>query len=203
MIGPYVSTDPPEARLGIRRTVCPGWKCTIHPNGVRRGRFSWGRYRQSLQDWTLAGAGTLGIHLRWLPRARIEIPFRDCRRGNRIALGKSSDDQRAFTPRNQPHHRVVSHECRRLGIEPGASEPGSRRQSITPPPQARGGSDETSRCHHGPRALPLRAAMRPDPLSSPQSITPPPQARGGSNETSRCHHGPRALPLRAAMRPDP
>jgi len=26
------------------------------------------------------GAGTLGIHLRWLPRARIEIPFRDCRR---------------------------------------------------------------------------------------------------------------------------
>ena len=29
----------------------------------------------------MAGAGTLGIHLRWLPRARIEIPFRDCRRG--------------------------------------------------------------------------------------------------------------------------
>jgi hypothetical protein len=27
-----------------------------------------------------AGAETLGIHLRWLPRARIEIPFRDCRR---------------------------------------------------------------------------------------------------------------------------
>ena len=26
-----------------------------------------------------AGAETLGIHLRWLPRARIEIPFRDCR----------------------------------------------------------------------------------------------------------------------------
>jgi hypothetical protein len=43
--------------------------------------------------------------------------------GNRIALGKSSDDQRAFTPRNQSHHRVVWHECRRLGIEPGASEP--------------------------------------------------------------------------------
>ena len=45
-----------QADMARRRQVRRrGWKCTINPNGARRGRFSWGRYRQSLQDWTLAG----------------------------------------------------------------------------------------------------------------------------------------------------
>ena len=35
------------------------------------------RVRQSLQDWSVGRAGTQGSHLRWLPWARIEIPFRD------------------------------------------------------------------------------------------------------------------------------
>ena len=170
----------------------------------------------------MAGAGTLGIHLRWLPRARIEIPFRDCRRGtasrsanpatinvpsrletklttascgtNAAALGSS--------PIRVSPYRVANHPPRHSGREsgvPGASEPGSRRQSITPPPQSRGGSNETSRCHHGPRALPLRAAMRPDPLPSVANHKTPPQARGGSNGTSRCRHSQRA-PLSAPNR---
>ncbi len=46
------------------------------------------RSRQSLQDWVRVGAKTPGIHLRWLPGATIEFPYRertmkDCRsRGN-------------------------------------------------------------------------------------------------------------------------
>ena len=35
------------------------------------------RSRQSLQDWSRAGAVTPGIHLRWLPGARVEFPSRD------------------------------------------------------------------------------------------------------------------------------
>ena len=98
--------------------------------------------------------------------------------------------------------RVANHPPRHTGREsgvPDASEPGSRCQSITPPPQARGGSNETSRCHHGQKALPLRAAMRPDPLPSVANQKTPPQARGGSNGTSRCRHSQRA-PLSAPNR---
>ena len=73
-----VLTDPPEARCGLRRTASLGWKSTVPANRVRRGRFAWGRYRQSLQDWAFGGTQTQGIHLRWLPWARVEIPFRDC-----------------------------------------------------------------------------------------------------------------------------
>ena len=145
----------------------------------------------------MAGAGTLGIHLRWLPRARIEIPFRDCRRAT---ASRSANPATINVPsRLETNLTTAWHECRHLGTEPGASEPGSRCQSITPPPQARGGSNETSRCHHGPRALPLRAAMRPDPLPSVANQKTPPQARGGSNGTSRCRHSQRA-PLSAPNR---
>jgi hypothetical protein len=93
-------------------------------------------------------------------------------------------------------HRATLAESRECRMRPS---PGSRRQSITPPPQARGGSNETSRCHHGQKALPLRAAMRPDPLPSVANQKTPPQARGGSNGTSRCRHSQRA-PLSAPNR---
>ena len=203
----------------------------------------------------MAGAGTLGIHLRWLPRARIEIPFRDCRRAT---ASRSANPATINVPsRLETNLTTAWHECRHLGTEPGASEPGSRCESPTAPPwprvesagcvraparvanqahlphrqeagatehrravtgkeppplhgkrdltpyrpfpQARGGSNETSRCHHGQRALPLRAAMRPDPLPSVANHKTPPQARGGSNGTSRCRHWQRA-PLSAPNR---
>ena len=105
----------------------------------------------------MAGAGTLGIHLRWLPRARIEIPFRDCRRAT---ASRSANPATINVPsRLETNLTTAWHECRHLGTEPGASEPGSRRQSITPPPQARGGSNGTSRCRHCQTA-PLSAWKR-------------------------------------------
>ena len=81
-------------RRGDLRLNCP-----IRPNGVRRGWFAWGRFRQSLQDWTFGGAETLGIHLRWLPRARIEIPFRDC---PRVPAPRSANPRRSnVSPRSK------------------------------------------------------------------------------------------------------
>jgi hypothetical protein len=46
---------------------------------------------------SIRGAGTLGIHLRRPPRARIEIPLRNCPARHRIAPGKSNANQRALT----------------------------------------------------------------------------------------------------------
>jgi hypothetical protein len=43
------------------------------------------RNRQSLQDWSRVGAVTPGIHLRWLPGARVEFPYRE--RTLEVALG--------------------------------------------------------------------------------------------------------------------
>ena len=50
------------------------------------------RNRQSLQDWSRAGARTPGIHLRWLPGARVEFPYREPHDGGRIRdRGTTSD----------------------------------------------------------------------------------------------------------------
>ena len=39
---------------------------------------SWGRLiRQSLQDWSRVGAVTPRIHLRWIPGAEVEFPYRE------------------------------------------------------------------------------------------------------------------------------
>ena len=35
------------------------------------------RNRQSLQDWFRVAPVTPGIHLRWLPGARVEFPYRE------------------------------------------------------------------------------------------------------------------------------
>ena len=43
--------------------------------------------RQSLQDWFLVWAVTPGIHLRWLPGARIEFPYRERTMGVEFEVG--------------------------------------------------------------------------------------------------------------------
>jgi hypothetical protein len=47
--------------------------------GTSIARIASGAYRnrQSLQDWSRVGAVTPGIHLRWLPGARVEFPYRE------------------------------------------------------------------------------------------------------------------------------
>jgi hypothetical protein len=93
-----------------------------------------------------AGAETLGIHLRWLPRARIEIPFRDCRRATasrsanpatinvpsrletNLTRASCRTNAAAWAPsRARPSPaRVANHPPRHLGREsgvPDASEP--------------------------------------------------------------------------------
>ena len=43
------------------------------------------RNRQSLQDWLRVAPVTPGIHLRWLPGARVEFPYRERTMG--VVLG--------------------------------------------------------------------------------------------------------------------
>ncbi len=52
------------------------------------------RNRQSLQDWSRVGAVTPGIHLRWLPGARVEFPYREPHDGVRIRDRGTTPDER-------------------------------------------------------------------------------------------------------------
>ena len=47
------------------------------------------RNRQSLQDWFRVAPVTPGIHLRWLPGARVEFPYRERTLGVEFGTGES------------------------------------------------------------------------------------------------------------------
>ena len=64
--------------------------------GTSIARIASGAYRnrQSLQDWSRVGAVTPGIHLRWLPGARVEFPYREPHDGGRIRNRGTTPDGR-------------------------------------------------------------------------------------------------------------
>jgi hypothetical protein len=64
--------------------------------GTSIARIASGAYRnrQSLQDWSRVGAVTPGIHLRWLPGARVEFPYRERTMGVEFGTGGTTPDGR-------------------------------------------------------------------------------------------------------------
>jgi hypothetical protein len=64
--------------------------------GTSIARIASGAYRnrQSLQDWSRVGAVTPGSHLRWLPGARVEFPYREPHDGGRIRDRGTTPDGR-------------------------------------------------------------------------------------------------------------
>ena len=92
-----------RSRWGPRRWMCLAgrWRRPRDSGGAMGGgtsiaRIASGAYRnrQSLQDWSRVGAVTPGIHLRWLPGARLEFPYREPHDGVRIRDRGTTPDGR-------------------------------------------------------------------------------------------------------------
>ena len=111
-------------------------KLIVPTNRVRRSRFVWGRYRQSLQDWAFGGTRTQGIHLRWLPWARVEIPFRDCPCGtaSRSANPTRRNGHSRPKPTSQPHPTPTDTPCGRGLAAPAPHIHNVRPSGSTPNP---------------------------------------------------------------------
>jgi hypothetical protein len=100
--------------------------------GIREGRWAMGggtsiariasgayRNRQSLQDWSRVGAVTPGIHLRWLPGARVEFPYRERTMEVEFESGGTTPDGRCGESRVGANEFPRRWGPRRMGVVTG------------------------------------------------------------------------------------
>ena len=123
-----VAADEFRRRWGRRRWMRHAWRWRRPQDsggamggGTSIARIASGadRNRQSLQDWSRVGAVTPGIHLRWLPGARVEFPYRERTMEVEFESGGTTPDGRCGESRVGANEFPRRWGPRRMGVVTG------------------------------------------------------------------------------------